>query len=132
MKNFLGRGIAFPVGVDSRGALRTSEFEQNIEDTIRIILGTAMGERVMRPDFGCAIHDLLFHPVSANTCAQISVYVRAALGKWEPRVEDIDVRAYPDPRSESTILIAIGYRVRKTNNLKNMVYPFFLRREQDL
>lgn len=132
MKDFLGRGIAFPMGVDAYGALRTSVHEESVSEAVRLILGTAKGERVMRPEFGCAIHDLVFHPVNANTCALISLYTREALVKWEPRVEEIQVQAYPDPTQENLILINIQYRVRRTNNMQNLVYPFFLRREQDL
>ena len=132
MKDFLGRGIAFPMGVDAYGALRTSAHEESVAEAVRLILGTAKGERVMRPEFGCAIHDLVFHPVSANTCALISLYTRESLVKWEPRVEDIQVQAYPDRTQENLILINMQYRVRRTNNMQNLVYPFFLRREQDL
>ena len=132
MKNFLGRGISFPVGVDAYGALSTSSYEENVEESIRLILGTAMGERMMRPDFGCRIHDLVFHPLNANTCSLIGLYVREALIKWEPRIEDVQCDAYPDPTKENSVLIDIRFRVRRTNNLLNMVYPFFLRREQDL
>jgi phage baseplate assembly protein W len=132
MKDFLGRGIAFPMGVDAYGALRTSVHEESVSEAVRLILGTAKGERMMRPEFGCAIHDLVFHPVNANTCALISLYTREALVKWEPRVEEIQVQAYPDPTQENLILINIQYRVRRTNNMQNLVYPFFLRREQDL
>lgn len=132
MKDFLGRGIAFPMGVDAYGALATSGHEDNISEAIQIILGTAIGERLMRPDFGCRIHDLVFHPVNPNTCALASISVREAITKWEPRVEDVQVYVYPDPTAENAILVNIEYRVRRTNNLHNMVYPFFLRREQDL
>jgi phage baseplate assembly protein W len=132
LKDFLGRGIAFPFGVDAYGALATSGDEENISAAIRIILGTAVGERVMRPEFGCRIHDLIFHPVNPNTCALASINVREAITKWEPRVEEVQVYVYPDPTAENAILVNIEYRVRRTNNLHNMVYPFFLRREQDL
>ena len=132
MKDFLGRGIAFPMGVDAYGAMATSGHEDNIGEAIQIILGTAIGERLMRPDFGCRIHDLVFHPVNPNTCALASISVREAITKWEPRVEDVQVYVYPDPTAENAILVNIEYRVRRTNNLHNMVYPFFLRREQDL
>ena len=132
MKDFLGRGIAFPMGVDAYGALATSGHEDNISEAIQIILGTAIGERIMRPEFGCRIHDLIFHPVNPNTCALASISVREAITKWEPRVEDVQVFVYPDPTAENAILVNIEYRVRRTNNLHNMVYPFFLRREQDL
>lgn len=132
MKNFLGRGFAFPLRVDGRGQVEAAAGEKSIADSVRLILGTAIGERVMRPDFGCAIHDLVFHPVNANTCSEITLHATQSLTKWEPRIEDIKVRAYPDPSAENTILILIEYRVRSTNHILNMVYPFYMRREQDL
>ncbi len=132
MKNFTGKGFAFPLRVDGRGQVETASGEKSISESVRLILGTAIGERVMRPDFGCAIHELVFHPVNANTCSQISLFVHQALMKWEPRIEDIKVRSYPDPSAENTILVLIEYRVRSTNNILNMVYPFYMRREQDL
>lgn len=132
MKNFLGKGFAFPMKVDGRGMVETSSGERSIAEAVRLIMGTAVGERVMRPDFGCQMHELVFHPVNANTCSLVSLYVKQALIKWEPRIEEISVRSYPDPTAENTILIIIDYRVRSTNNLQNLVYPFYLRREQDL
>ena len=132
IKNFLGKGFSFPLNVNGRGNVELSSDVDNIEAAVRVILGTAKGERLMRPDFGCEIHDLVFHPVNANTCAQVSLYVNMALLKWEHRIEDIDVESYPDPTSENTILVTINYRVRSTNKMTNLVYPFFLRREQDL
>jgi phage baseplate assembly protein W len=132
MKNFLGKGFAFPMRVDGRGMVEASAGERSISESIRLILGTAVGERVMRPDFGCQIHELVFHPVNANTCSMVSLYVKQALIKWEPRVENISVKSYPDPTTDNTILIIVDYRVRSTNNMHNLVYPFYLRREQDL
>ena len=131
-KHFLGRGIAFPVGLDARGNLALSEYEQNIEESIRILLGTAPGERPMRPDFGCRIHDFVFHPNSVSTASLVSFYVRESLAKWEPRIEDIRVTAAPDSGLENVMRVEINYRVRRSNNTRNLVYPFYLRREQDL
>jgi phage baseplate assembly protein W len=132
VKDFLGRGIGFPLEVDGYGRLRMSSHERSVEESIRLILGTAPGERMMRPEFGCRIHEYVFHPASPNTSAAIVLAVRNALRKWEPRIENVDVTAYPDPQNESTIQIAITYAVRRTNSIKNLVYPFFLRRDQDL
>jgi phage baseplate assembly protein W len=131
-KNFLGRGFAFPVRLDARGNMALTEFEENIDECIRIILGTAAGERVMRPEFGCRIHDYVFHPNNASTAAIVAFYAREALVKWEPRIEEIHVTAFADPARDNTLNIDISYRVRRTNNNRNLVYPFFLRREQDL
>ena len=132
MKNFLGRGIQFPICLDARGNLALSEYEQNIEESIAIILGSAPGERMMRPEFGCKIHDFVFHPNNAGTSSEVSYHARESLVKWEPRIEDIKVSAYPDGSRENVMLIDVTYRVIRTNRVRNMVYPFFLRREQDL
>ena len=132
MKNFLGRGFAFPLRVDGRGQVEMVSGEQSIANAVRLILGTAIGERIMRPDFGCMIHDLVFHPVNANTCAMVTMYAQQALIKWEPRIEDIQVETYPDPSTENTLLIEIRYKVLSMKNLHNLSYTFFLRREQDL
>lgn len=131
-KSFIGKGIAFPLGVDSTGGLKLSEYEQNVEENILIILGTAPGERMMRPDFGCRIHDFVFYPNNASTAALVSYYVREALVKWEPRIEEVTVNARPDPARENVMLVDISYKIRRTNSRRNLVYPFYLRREQDL
>jgi phage baseplate assembly protein W len=131
-KSFIGKGIAFPLGVDSAGGLKLSEYEQNVEENILIILGTAPGERMMRPDFGCRIHDFVFYPNNASTASLVSYYVREALVKWEPRIEEVTVNARPDPTRENVMLVDISYKIRRTNSRRNMVYPFYLRREQDL
>lgn len=132
MKNFLGRGFAFPVRVDARGNVEMAEGEKSIADAVRIILGTPLGERVMRPTFGCKIHDLVFHPIDANTCSMITMYAQDALIKQEPRIQNVRVQALPDPDSDNAVLIHINYVVRSTNNLHNLVFPFYMRREQDL
>jgi len=131
-KDFLGRGFSFPLRLDPKGSVALSEGEQNIEENIRLVLGTAPGERPMRPDFGCRIHDFVFYPNNANTASLVAYYVREALSKWEPRIEDIRVSAAPDPVQENAIRVDIRYRIRRSNNTRNLVYPFYLRREQDL
>ncbi len=130
-KNFLGRGWKFPVGVNSTGSMAASEYEKNIEESIEIILGTAPGERVYRSSFGCEIHDLVFEPNNSTTASKASEYVRKALVQWEPRVRDIEVKAYFDAIEDNKLLVDIHYSVRATNSPYNMVYPFYLRREQD-
>ena len=132
MKDFLGRGIGFPLDVDGHGSLRMSSHELSVKESVRLIIGTPVGERMMGPDFGCRIHDLLFHPNDSNTGAMASLHVKTALRKWEPRIEDIDVRAVPDANQSNMLRIDISFTVRRTNSLENLVYPFFLRRDQDL
>ena len=131
VKNVLGRGWRYPVGVDRDGTVSTSAYERNIEESIEIILGTAPGERVMRPEFGCAIHDLVFSPNNAETSSKCAYLVGEALGHWEPRVQGIEVDASPDVSEENRLNIDIRYQVRATNSVFNMVYPFYLRKEED-
>jgi phage baseplate assembly protein W len=130
-KNFLGRGWRFPLGVGASGGIATSEYEKNIEESIEIILGTAPGERVYRGGFGCEIHDLVFQPNNSETAGKACRAVSRALTVWEPRIGNLAVNAYYDALEDNKLLIDIQYEVRATNNRLNMVYPFYLRREQD-
>jgi len=131
-KSFLGRGLHFPLGVDASGGMAASAGEENIEQSLRLVIGTAIGERVMRPQFGCRIHDYVFHPNDASTAGLVAFYVREALQKWEHRIDDVEVEAYPDSARENVLLVHVHYRVSSTNADQNLVYPFYLRREQDL
>lgn len=124
---FLGAGWAFPVRADG-GGIAVSALEASIRESLWIILGTARGERVMRPGFGCGIHDLVFASSSATTLGQVTREVRDALVRWEPRVEVTGVEAAPDPALPARLLIRVDYRVRTTNNQFNLVYPFYLER----
>lgn len=126
-KEFLGVGWKFPVSVDSSGKLSMSEYETDIKEAIRIILGTAKGERVMRADFGCGIHDFVFSPINKATISLVENTVREGLVRWEPRIELIKVEANPEASAEGKLLVSIDYRVRVTNNRFNLVYPFYLK-----
>lgn len=129
-KNFLGVGFKFPVDVDRRGGVAMSRYEESIEDAIVLIVGTAFGERQMRPDFGCGIHDLVFAPNNANTRALAVYHVEEALIKWEPRIVEVKVTADTEPEQPHIINIAIDYKVRTTNNVFNLVYPFYLQKSE--
>ena len=121
-KDFLGRGWAFPVDVGGGGGVALAEAEEDIKQAIRIILGTVLGERAMRPDFGCAVHELLFEPAEASLPGRAEFYVRNALDRWEPRVE----LERGDARIEGTrLLVDLEYRVRSTNRRDNLVSPYF-------
>jgi hypothetical protein len=125
-KALLGTGWGFPLRIDGRGGMALSQHENDIEESIGIILGTAKGERRMRPDFGCEIHDLVFAPNNANTWGLAAYYVEDALGWWEPRIEVIDVDTQLDPDDSGKLLITIYYRIKATNDERNLVYPFYL------
>jgi phage baseplate assembly protein W len=125
---FLGRGWGFPVRVDDKsGAIRLSQYEQDIQHSIWIILSTAKGERVMRPDFGCGIHDLVFEVINTTTLAEIEDGVRAALARFEARIDVRQVTALTDAGVDGQLRISIDYEVRGTNNQFNFVYPFYIK-----
>ncbi|HEX8070859.1 MAG TPA: GPW/gp25 family protein [Pyrinomonadaceae bacterium] len=126
---FLGVGWAFPVSVDpADGALRVARYEESVRQSIWIVLGTAKGERVMRPDFGCGIYDLVFEVNSAATAGKVSQAVRQALLLFEPRIDVLDVQVSQGGSGGEVMLISLDYRVRATNNVFNLVYPFYLER----
>lgn len=124
--NFLGVGLAFPIELDENNQLKISRYEMAVQQSIWTILGTAKGERIMRPDFGCGIHDFVFSANSASTVGQIVSEVRQSLIEWEPRIDILDVDVTPDEDEDSKLLIIINYLVRTTNNRFNLVYPFYL------
>jgi Bacteriophage baseplate protein W len=124
--DFIGRGISFPLRVDQSGSIALAEGGDGIDASIRMALSTAPGERVMRPQFGCRIWDLLFEPVNANTLGLMAEAVRDALSQWEPRIEVDDIEVEPDPASPARVVIRILYRMRATNDRRNLVYPFYV------
>ncbi|MEO1433318.1 MAG: GPW/gp25 family protein [Cyanobacteria bacterium J06633_8] len=124
--NFLGVGLAFPVELDEKNQIKISRYEMAVQQSIWTILGTAKGERMMRPNFGCGIHDFVFSANSASTIAQIVSEVRQSLIEWEPRIDILDIDVTPDENEDSKLLIIINYQVRTTNNRFNLVYPFYL------
>jgi phage baseplate assembly protein W len=126
-KAFLGRGWKFPVGVNpATGRIAMSEHEQDIRESIRIILATAPGERLMRPDFGCGIHDLVFSTISRVTLGLFESRVREALTKWETRVEIVSLDISTRDADKGKLEINLNYRVRDTNHVFNLVFPFYL------
>lgn len=124
--DFLGIGWNFPITLDDGGQVKLAREEEIIRQSIWMILDTSPGERVMRPDFGCGLHDLIFDVNNASTANAINVAVREALGTWEPRIDVLDVFVEPDEANPSLLLIEINYQVRATNSRYNMVYPFYL------
>jgi phage baseplate assembly protein W len=124
--DFLGTGWQFPIALDTDHQIAKTHHEESISQAIWMILATAPGERVMRPDFGCGIHDLIFAVNSAGTAGQVAALVRQALVQWEPRIDVLEVTAVPDAAEPSLLLIEITYQVRTTNSRFNLVYPFYL------
>ncbi|MBT0768204.1 GPW/gp25 family protein [Kineosporia sp. J2-2] len=124
--DFIGRGFAWPMRVDASGSIALTSGAADLDSSVRMVLLTAPGERLMRPDFGCRIHELVFEPINPNTLGLIRHAVREALARWEPRVavEEVDVVAAP--RVPGLVDIHVGYRVRATNDRRNLVHPFYL------
>ncbi|HWC80526.1 MAG TPA: GPW/gp25 family protein [Pseudonocardiaceae bacterium] len=124
--DFIGRGLAFPVHTDATGSIALVSGEREIVESIRLILATAPGERPMRPQFGCAIHDLVFAPADSATAGQIAYQVRLSLERWEPRIELTDVLVGFSEVDQGTLLIDVRYTLRGTNDPRNLVFPFYV------
>jgi uncharacterized protein len=126
MSELLGSGLAFPLSVDHRGAIAMAVGETDVEQAIEIILGTAPGERPMRPEFGCAVHDLVFDTIDAAMVGRMDTAIRGALDRWEPRIEVMAIDFDLSHTSDGRLDILITYRLRATNNQRNLVYPFYV------
>ncbi|MEV4759046.1 GPW/gp25 family protein [Micromonospora sp. NPDC049559] len=124
--DFVGAGWAFPLRTDSTGAIALVRGEREVVESIRLILGTSPGERPARPEFGCAIHELVFSPADAATAGQIAYQVRVALERWEPRIVLDDVLVNFADAAEGTLYIDIRYRLRTDNDPRNLVFPFYV------
>ena len=131
-QEFLGVGWKFPIDLTGDGEIGLSRYEEDIREAIWIILSTAPGERVMRPEFGCGIHQFIFAPNDARTAGLVQFTVEEALIRWEPRIELQEVLVYPDPSNPTLLLISIDYRVKANDSRFNLVYPFYLERGQTL
>jgi hypothetical protein len=123
---FIGRGWAFPLRVDATGGIALVSREREIEEAIRLILGTSPGERPMRPEFGCRIHEYVFSPADSATATALGNEVRSALRRWEPRIDVEDVAVTIDPRDATLLYIDIRYSIRTTNDRRNLVFPFYV------
>lgn len=124
--NFLGRGWRFPIQPDAGGGLGYVDGDANVEQSLKILLLTALGERVMRPTFGCAAPRLVFAPGSVQYLRLLETTIREAVRDWEPRVTLDDVIAEVMPTDETRVNVNIDYRIRGSNTKNNLVFPFYL------
>jgi phage baseplate assembly protein W len=124
-EEFIGSGWAFPIRVDATGSIAVVSHDREIEESIRLIVGTAPGERPMRPEFGCAIHDYVFANIDPDTAGRIASEVRSALVRWEPRIEVEGVDVSFDPDDPTLIYIDVRYSIGDTNDPRNLVFPFY-------
>ena len=123
---FIGRGWAFPLRTDATGRIGLVDGPQELEEAIRLILGTAPGERPMRPEFGCAIHDLVFATPDSSTAGRVAHAVRVALLRWEPRIEVLGVDVSYEAMDQGALLIDIQYQAARSNDPRNLVFPFYV------
>jgi len=123
---FIGRGWAFPLRADATGSIALAGADTEIEEAMRLILATAPGERPMRPEFGCGLHEHVFDSMDATTAGQVGYAVRTALEQWEPRIDVSSVGVSYAEASTATIYIDIRYTVRATNDPRNLVFPFYV------
>jgi len=126
MTDLIGSGLAFPLRADQRGSLALTRGVEDVEQAIALILGTAPGERPMRPEFGCAVHDVVFDTIDAAIVGKIQTAVHEALERWEPRIEVVNLDVEPSDGEAGKVLVGITYRVHTTSRLYNLVYPFYV------
>src|SRR5216684_696619 len=127
-RDFLGVGWSFPVSLDPvTGDIALAAYARDVKEAIRIILHTAPGERVMRPKFGCGIHGMVFEEISTTTIFALEALIREALLTYEPRIELLGVTVDPFEALSGILLITVNYRVRRTNQTDNLVYPFYFK-----
>lgn len=122
----IGRGWTFPPQIDAQGGLALTSGYLELDQAIRVILSTAPGQRVMRPTFGCRLHELVFAPNNSQTSAQARRYVEEAIGMWEPRIRVVTIDVRPDPDSDACLLIEVEYEVKATHDIRSLVHPFYL------
>lgn len=131
-QTFLGNGLSFPLRTNARGQVALVTGSEDIEQSIRIILSTRPGERVMRPNFGCRAHELLFEPRSAGTASLLQEYVFQALRMWEPRIEVENVYVDLQDSPPSALMAEIQYTIKATHDTRSIVYPFYIQDEQEV
>lgn len=128
--DIVGRGWAFPPKIGPQGGLALTTDRNEVRQAIEIILRTAPGQRVMRPTFGCRLHELIFAPNNTHTAALARRYVEEALGMWEPRINVISVETRPDSDNAACLLIEIEYEIKATHDRRSLVHPFYLLPEE--
>lgn len=125
-REYLGTGLQFPLGVDRFGKLALSSGEQRVEESVALVLGTRLGERMMLPRFGCGAHDQLFDGNDGTAVGILKFAVREALSLHESRIDVLDVDVDPSTVSPSLVVVRISYRIRANNAIGNIVHPFYI------
>ena len=126
-----GSGLSFPMSVDQRGAVALVGGETDIEQAIAIILATAPGERPMRPEFGCSVHDHVFDVLDASAFGAIESSVRQAIERWEPRASVVAIDFDLSRRDEGCLGIVLTYEIPEVPGVRNLVHPFYVIPEEE-
>jgi phage baseplate assembly protein W len=126
MSDIIGTGVSFPLRVDRLGGIAVSSGDSDVKEAIDIILGTAPGERPMRPEFGCGIHNYIFDTIDASMLGKVEYEIRSALDRWEPRIEVLEITPDLARIDEGVLMLDITYSLVATNDVRNLVYPFYL------
>ncbi|NWF78429.1 MAG: GPW/gp25 family protein [Chloroflexi bacterium] len=129
-RSLIGAGWRFPLAFEA-GRVALVSGEEEIIQAIWLILSTPVGSRVMRPAFGCRIHELLFAPINAATLSAAEHYIRDALGYWEPRITVLDVRVEPHPAAENAFAVSLSFEVKTTLDRRTLVFPFYTIPEEE-
>ncbi len=124
--DFRGTGWRFPILPQAGGSLGYVSFDDNVAQSVKLLLRTAAGERLMRPEFGTTVPSMVFEADSQQHLFQLEQALADALRRWEPRVEVDRVQAVPDPAQEGVVRVTVAYRVLRTNTVRNLVFPFYL------
>ena len=131
MAEIIGTGVAFPLRVDRRGGVALSRDNDDVQEAIALILGTAPGERPMRPEFGCGVHDYIFESVDTYALDRIEYEILVALDRWEPRIKVLAIEFDLSNSDRGELMIDITYQLRATNDIRNLVYPFYVIPEEE-
>jgi phage baseplate assembly protein W len=125
-RRHLGKGWSFPIRLDGRGRFALSEGQRDVQEAIKIVLGTRVGERIMRPTFGSEVSGLLFEPATPGTAARLADAIKDSLSQWEPRIDVLQVTVDRDAEVETRFVASLTYRIRENNSVLNEVFPFYL------
>jgi phage baseplate assembly protein W len=130
-ESFIGVGWRYPLGTNAAGGIAMTGDDHHVEQAMRLILSTAKGERPMRPEFGCGIHDYVFAPANATTAGRIAAEVQRSLEFWEPRIEVKSIDVSIDQLSANTLYINIVYEKKGSYDPRSLVFPFYVIPEEE-
>ncbi|MEO8609188.1 MAG: GPW/gp25 family protein [Chloroflexota bacterium] len=126
MNDIIGRRIVFPFRLGDRNQIGMVTDDQAIRQSIHVIINTVPGERVMRPDFGCEIHSLIFWPANYQTAAIAERYVQEALLRWEPRIDVKEVEVTAGTADHGELFIKVVYSLKGEHDPRSLVFPYYL------